>query len=125
MSLWIEQEALLLLYSVGQGHYRGRLELGACQGGSVFLHVASPSTYLISHGLFFGSSLSWIPLLLGWWLEDKSQCTRAYQASICVTEFTNVPLDKGSHMAKPRVNMGGDITRACIPGGWIIGPQCP
>lgn len=43
----------------------------------------------------------------------------------CVTEFTKVPLANGSHKAKSRISMGGDVTRACIPGGWLIGSTCP
>lgn len=39
--------------------------------------------------------------------KDEPQCASAYLASDCIA-LANVPLAKASHMAKPRVSMGGD-----------------
>lgn len=39
--------------------------------------------------------------------EDEHQYSSAYLASACII-LANVPLSKASHMAKPRVNVGGD-----------------
>lgn len=52
--------------------------------------------------------------------EDKPSGTTAYQASACI-RLANVPLAKGSHMAKLCISKGGDHIRGRILGGMVPG----
>lgn len=38
----------------------------------------------------------------------------------CVPELADISLAEERHTAKPRASVGGDVTRARIPGGWFI-----
>lgn len=47
--------------------------------------------------------------------ESNPHCTSVYQGFAGIT-FADVPLAKESHMAKLRINVGGNYTKA-----WILG----
>lgn len=112
MSLWIDQEALLLFYSVGWSHSWG---LPGVSQFSFMWHLHPDN--LISCGLL---SPGYLDSFSEWWLEDKSQCASVYQACACVTELANIHWPK-QVIAKPRAHVAGEATRTCVQGAGSLG----